>query len=207
MIVMLCCAHFLFWYGLHVADDSTLSRFMRPYETWDSINHDNPARRIAVRNRLAEINGPLLVFVRYFPQHVFQEEWVFNAADIDASRIVWARDLGPAENRALMNYYPKRRALLLEPDHETPEISDYQEEAPKPEEPQARNQAGNKAVAPLRRGEVIPYADAPHTDSFAPCNAARFSPTKSRLRRRNSPPLNRHSVRRCWSMALSMFQE
>jgi hypothetical protein len=132
MIVMLCFAHFLFWYGVHLADNSALSRFMRPYETWDAINHRNPERRIAVRDQLARIPGQLLVFVRYFPQHVFQEEWVFNAADIDASRVVWARDLGAEENRKLIAYYPSRKVLLLEPDSETPELSEYKEEAPAP---------------------------------------------------------------------------
>ncbi len=107
MIVMLCCAHFLFWYGLHVADNSALSRFMLPYETWDGINHGNPEHRIAVRNQLAQIPGQLLVFVRYFPQHVFQEEWVFNGADIDNSRIVWARDLGPVENQETNRVLPE----------------------------------------------------------------------------------------------------
>ena len=33
----------------------------------------------------------LLVFVRYAPQHLFQEEWVGNAAGIDGSRVVWPR--------------------------------------------------------------------------------------------------------------------
>jgi hypothetical protein len=153
MIVMLCCAHFLFWFGMHVADDSELSRLMRPYQTWDAINHANPARRIAVREQLAGVPGQLLVFVRYFPQHVFQEEWIFNAADIDGSRIVWARDLGPAENRALLNYYPHRRALLLEPDQETPELSDYKEEAPAPDQPKPPEQTPQKKPT-LRFEEV-----------------------------------------------------
>jgi hypothetical protein len=155
MIVMLCCAHFLFWYGLHLADTSTLSRFLRPYETWVALNHDNPARRISVRNRLSEIPGQLLIFVRYYPQHVFQEEWVFNAADIDASRIVWARDLGPTENRALLAYYPNRRALLLEPDHETPEFSDYKEEAPPPPPPAETKPDTKQPAKPLLRFEDV----------------------------------------------------
>jgi hypothetical protein len=155
LIVMLCVAHFAFWYGLHLADDSALSRFMRPFETWDSINHDNPARRILVRNQLAGIPGQLLVFVRYFPQHVFQEEWVFNAADIDGSRIVWARDLGADENRKLLSYYPKRRALLLEPDREAPDLSEYREEpepAPRPTETKTDSKPASK---PLLRFEEV----------------------------------------------------
>ena len=94
------------------------------YETWDSINHGNPARRIVVAQELARIPGQLLVFVRYLPQHIFQDEWVYNAADIDASRVVWARDLGP-ENENLLRYYPGRIALLLEPDFRQPRLSEY----------------------------------------------------------------------------------
>jgi hypothetical protein len=154
MIVTLCCGHFLFWYGLHLVDNSSLSKFLLPYETWGGINHRNPERRIAVRDQLAKIPGQLLVFVRYFPQHVFQEEWVFNAADIDGSRIVWARDLGPSENRKLLAYYPNRRPLLFEPDSETLELTDYQEEAPQPmpDPPPKETKPGTK---PLLRFEEV----------------------------------------------------
>jgi hypothetical protein len=69
--------------------------------------------------------GKLLVFVRYLPQHMFQDEWVYNAADIDGARIVWARDLGAAENGRLRRYYPDRVALLLEPDWRTPRLGPY----------------------------------------------------------------------------------
>jgi hypothetical protein len=154
LVVLLCVAHFLFWYGLHVVDDSALSRFMRPYETWDAINHDNPARRIQVRDQLAGIPGQLLVFVRYLPQHVFQEEWVFNRADIDGSRIVWARDLGPEENRKLLSYYPNRKPLLLEPDTETPDLSEYREEQQTPPPP-AETKPKTKPTKPLLRFEDV----------------------------------------------------
>ena len=125
LIVLLCCAHFLFWYGMHLADDSDLSMSFRQYETWDGLNHRNPARRILVAQELARVPGKLLVFVRYLPQHMFQDEWVYNAADIDAARIVWARDLGAAENEKLLRYYPDRVPLLLEPDWRTPRLAPY----------------------------------------------------------------------------------
>jgi hypothetical protein len=126
LIVFLCVAHFIFWYGLHVFDDSEVSMAMRPYETWDAINHGNPERRIYVNRQLAQIPGKLLVFVRYYPQHVFQDEWVYNAADIDGARVVWARDLGEAEDERLRSYYPGRAVWLLEPDVRPPKLTAYE---------------------------------------------------------------------------------
>ena len=67
----------------------------RQYEVWDAINHQNPARRIMVARELAQIPGKLLVFVRYSPHHIFQDEWVYNRPLIDAARwfglATWAR--------------------------------------------------------------------------------------------------------------------
>jgi len=154
-IVILCCAHFLFWYGLHAADNSALSRFLLRYDTWDGINHRNPERRIAVRDKLAKIPGQLLVIVRYAPQHVFQEEWVFNAADIDSARIVWARDLGAEEDRQLLAYYPNRKALLLEPDAETPELSEYTPETPAPQTEVTAPKDSKAPKKPLLRFEDV----------------------------------------------------
>jgi len=126
LIFFVCVAHFLFWYGLHVFDAGEISQAVRPYETWDNINHANPERRIAVRQQLEQVPGDLLVFVRYAPQHIFQEEWVWNAADIDSSRVVWARDLGPEEDARLVAYYPTRSALLFEPDARPMRLTRYQ---------------------------------------------------------------------------------
>lgn len=125
LLFLLCCAHFVFWYGLHLFDDSRVSAAMGQYETWDAINHRNPERRRFVNQILAEKPGKLLVFVRYWPQHMFQDEWVYNEADIDGSRIVWARDLGPEENAKLRAYYPDRAVWLLEPDARPPRLSEF----------------------------------------------------------------------------------
>jgi hypothetical protein len=55
--------------------------------------------------------------VRYAPDHNVQEEWVYNRADIDGSAIVWARDMGDAANRELLDYYhASRKIWLLEAD-------------------------------------------------------------------------------------------
>jgi hypothetical protein len=126
LVLFLCAIHFVFWYGLHFLEDEEFARSMIRYETWDSINHQNPERRIVVNQQLAEIPGQVLVFVRYSPRHIFQDEWVYNEASIDSARIIWARDLGPQENDKLRAVYPGREVLLLEPDARPPRLSSYE---------------------------------------------------------------------------------
>lgn len=126
LLLFLCVAHFVFWYGMHLFEDEEIAPAMIQYETWDSINHRNPERRIFVNDKLASIPGQLLVFVRYSPRHIFQEEWVYNEASIDSARIIWARDLGPRENEKLRTFYPDREVLLLEPDvRPLPQLTAY----------------------------------------------------------------------------------
>lgn len=115
LIVFLCFAHFAFWYGLHASANADLENPMWRYETWDTINGGDPDGRIAIACELAALEGKQLVFVRYGPRHVFNE-WVYNGADIDSQRVVWARDLGAAENEILRRYYPNRTAWLFEAD-------------------------------------------------------------------------------------------
>ncbi len=125
IVLFLCSAHFLLWYGIRVSRNQEFYEAFAPLETSDAINSGDPEGRIAIQQRLETAAGRQLVFVRYGPQHAFQE-WVHNAADIDHSPIVWARDLGADENQKLLRYYPDRTAWLLEPDAHPPRISVYQ---------------------------------------------------------------------------------
>ncbi len=126
LVLFLCMAHFAFWYGMHVWDTQEFSLSARPYETWDALNHRNPERRILINQQIAQPPGRMLIFVRYWPQHIFQEEWVYNEADIDRARVVWARDLGEPEKEKLRHYYPDRSVWLLEADARPPELDEYQ---------------------------------------------------------------------------------
>jgi hypothetical protein len=124
VILFLCAAHFLFWYGVHLFENQPFTRPLEQFQTWDIINHDDPEGRIAIHDQLSKAPGKQLVFVRYWPQHTFQE-WVHNAADIDGAPIIWARDLGATENAELIRYYPDRSAWLLEPDARPPKLTPY----------------------------------------------------------------------------------
>jgi hypothetical protein len=126
ILLFLCVVHFAFWYSLHLFENENFGPEMIRYETWDSINHRNPERRIYVNQQLADIPGQLLIFVHYSPRHIFQDEWVYNEASIDSARIIWARDLGRDENEKLRALYPERQVLLLEPDvRPLPQLSPY----------------------------------------------------------------------------------
>ncbi len=124
IILLLCLAHFLFWYGIHISGNQNVMRAMSQYENWDVISYGDPEGRIAIDNRLAAAPGRQLVFVRYRPQHG-SKEWIRNAADIDRARVVWAIDLGVEEDEKLRQYYPDRKAWLLEVDLQPPKLTDY----------------------------------------------------------------------------------
>lgn len=114
-LLFLTASHFLFWYGLWSIGDESMLAAMTSHDTRDAVNHGDPEGRIAINRQLAEAPGRQLVFVHYSPQHEYHE-WIHNAADIDASRVIWAADLGREEDEKLERYYPNRTVWLLEAD-------------------------------------------------------------------------------------------
>ena len=71
-------------------------------------------RRMDLIHQLAHLDREQLVIVRYpWPDWRVDEEWVYNGADIDHQRVVFAHDFGPVENRALLNHYPDRSVVLV----------------------------------------------------------------------------------------------
>lgn len=61
-----------------------------------------------------------MVIVRYGSSNRMGLDWVFNEADIDGAKIVWARDMGPEANAVLVRYFSGRRLWLAEPDMTPP---------------------------------------------------------------------------------------
>jgi hypothetical protein len=115
IVVLLCFAQFLFWYGIHLFGNDDIFIATGQYESWDYINFGDSEGRRAIERQLAAAPGNHLVFVRYSSQHLLRE-WIHNDADIDRSRVVRALDLGPDENAKLGKYYSGRKIWLLEPD-------------------------------------------------------------------------------------------
>lgn len=82
-------------------------------------------QRAAVLRILESSPGYHLVIVRYGNDHVPESEWVYDPADIDATRVVWARDMDEQQNQELLQYFKNRRVWLLQPDESPPKLSPY----------------------------------------------------------------------------------
>jgi hypothetical protein len=76
------------------------------------------AKRAHAEEHLLHEPGQHLVLVHYGAQHDPWEELVYNRADINASRIVWAHSLGGEKDGDLIRYYSNRNIWLLEEDGE-----------------------------------------------------------------------------------------
>jgi len=71
-------------------------------------------QRAEILERLEQAGGQHLVVVRYSSGHDPIHEWVYNRADIDAAKVIWAQDMGD-RNQELIGFFNRRRAWLLEP--------------------------------------------------------------------------------------------
>jgi hypothetical protein len=73
--------------------------------------------RAQVARQLEKAPGRQLAIVRYGPGHEpLGLEWVYNAADIDSARVVWARSISPEKDREIMRYFSGRTAWMIQPD-------------------------------------------------------------------------------------------
>jgi hypothetical protein len=74
--------------------------------------------RTRILAQLKQTNGRHLVIVRYGRAHLTNEEWVYNDADIDGAKVVWAREMDTTQNKKLFEYFNGRHVWLVEVDRD-----------------------------------------------------------------------------------------
>jgi hypothetical protein len=85
----------------------------------------DPSRQV-IQDRLAQTPGKHLILVRYEPDnHNIHDEWVYNGAEIDTAKVLWARELDEKQNTKLLAYFNDRHIWLVEPDSDNTELIPY----------------------------------------------------------------------------------
>jgi hypothetical protein len=97
-----------------------------PLAYWDHAAEPHREARASIQGWLSARARPQLVLVRYGGSHSPDQEWIYNGANIDRSKVVWARDLGPDQNAKLLHYFSNREAWLLEADEYPQHVVHYE---------------------------------------------------------------------------------
>jgi hypothetical protein len=108
--------------GLLLIPLLTLAPWIR---AWAFYGAPELSDRGQVAERLEKLPGDHLVIVRYGPDHSPHKEWVYNSADPDGSRIVWAREMGPARNEELFDYFRDRQIWVVDADEGASTLRPY----------------------------------------------------------------------------------
>ena len=101
------------WFVLYLATIVDLLGDMKPYGPGGFRS-----KRPGVIARLSEIPGNHLVICRYASTHDVNAEYVYNRANIDGAKVVWAREMSPEENRKLLEYFQDRTIWLFQPERQ-----------------------------------------------------------------------------------------
>jgi hypothetical protein len=75
---------------------------------------DWSVQRAQILTQLSEDDKLHLIIVRTKSGPAPHAWWVYNLADIDNSKVIWARELDPERNRTLLEYFNNRCVWLLD---------------------------------------------------------------------------------------------
>ena len=93
----------------------------------------DPSRAV-IQEKLSHAPGKHLILVRYEEDHNIHDEWVYNGAEIDSAKVLWARELDAEQNAKLLVYFKDRHVWLVEPDKDNTELIPYQPPPQKPDQ-------------------------------------------------------------------------
>ena len=98
-------------------------------ETEDDPSVQQMAYRVKFLKQLESTPGDHLVLVHYTAEHDVGQEWVYNRADIDGAKVVWARVIPGVDSRPLLDYFRRRTLWTAEADSDPPRLERLSPEA------------------------------------------------------------------------------
>ena len=81
--------------------------------------------RLTAERKLEALPGKHLIMVRYGDDHNIHDDWVYNGAEIDSAKVIWAREIGPEQDAKLFDYFRKRTIWLVTPDADNTYLAPY----------------------------------------------------------------------------------
>ncbi len=96
-----------------------------PLTYWEHAAEAHGDTRAYIQAWLSRRPKKQLVIVHYTSHHSPDQEWVYNGADIDNSKVVWAREVDTESDAQLLSYFKDREVWLLNADSYPQRVQPY----------------------------------------------------------------------------------
>jgi hypothetical protein len=93
--------------------------------TWCSAAPTNKERAAICARLNRKPEGQLVIVKQDGSGKNTSFNWVYNRADLESAKIIWADDMGPAKNQELIRYFKHRQVWLLDVDDHPPKLMPY----------------------------------------------------------------------------------
>jgi hypothetical protein len=100
-----------------------------PLTYWEHGSEAHGDTRAYLTTWLSSRPKKQLVIVHYSTLHSPDQEWVYNGADIDNSKVVWAREMDPRSDAQLIQYFKDREVWTLNADSIPQRVRPYDADA------------------------------------------------------------------------------
>jgi hypothetical protein len=96
-----------------------------PLSYWEHGAEAHVDARAYIQAWLSRRPKKQLVIVHYAAYHSPDQEWVYNGADIDNSKVVWAREMDAESDARLLSYFKDREVWMLNADSYPQRVRPY----------------------------------------------------------------------------------
>jgi hypothetical protein len=96
-----------------------------PLLYWEHGTEAHRDARASIQEWLSRRPRKQLVIVHYSSRHSPDQEWVYNGADVDQSKVVWAREIDAKSDAQLIDYFKDREVWLLNADSYPQRVRPY----------------------------------------------------------------------------------